>query len=43
MATGSTGYRRMYSTQGEYQLEEHRESDKMNPRAVKDSLLKVLN
>jgi len=35
MATGSTGYRIMYIMLGEYLLEEHRETGKMNPRSAK--------
>jgi hypothetical protein len=38
MATGSTGYRIMYSMQGEYLLEEHRETGKMNLRPAKKKL-----
>ena len=35
MATGSAGYRIMYSMLDEYLLEEHRETGKMNPWSAK--------
>jgi hypothetical protein len=39
MATGSTGYRIMYSRLDECLLEEHRETGKRNPWPAKKNIL----